>query len=117
MFGLGLDSSKFFWKASVILITFLSFKGTTHTYLLKILMTHNKKWNPSPYLLINSISTRLVPGIVSLKDEYTLPFSNFLIIGYHNSSAKCLFGFTSLSIAGLSVCVTAAPEDFSSKSL
>ena len=45
LYGLLLNSSKTFWKASVIVIPFLSFKGTTHVYLQRILMIHNENWN------------------------------------------------------------------------
>ena len=55
---LQLGSSKNFWKGLVIVKNFLSFKGTTHAYLL--------------YMSI-------APNILSLKDKYTCRFSNFLI--------------------------------------
>ena len=64
---------------------FLSFKGTTHGYPLKILMTNNKNRNLLLYLLNNCISFRSAPQI--LKDEYNFHFSNFLIIGLLKSSA------------------------------
>ena len=42
-------------------------------------------------LLINCISTRLAPHTLSIKDEYTFIFLNFLIIGFCNYSANSLF--------------------------
>ena len=41
-------------------------------------------------LFINFISTRSAPQIMSIKDECTFLFSNFLIIGLCNSSANSL---------------------------
>ena len=60
---------------------FLSFKGTTLAYLLKISITHNKNLNPLLNLLNNYISAKSTPQILSLNDEYTFLFLNFLIIG------------------------------------
>ena len=91
LFRLLLDSSKFFGKALVVAIPFLPFKGTTYAYLLKILITHNKKRIPLLNLLTNSISARLAPQILSIKDECTFRFSNFLIIGLSNFSVNCWF--------------------------
>ena len=51
-------------------------------------MTHNKNRNTLLNLIINCISTRSAHKILSLEDEYTLHFSNFLIIGLGNTSAK-----------------------------
>ena len=70
---------------------FLSFKGITHAYLLKISIAHNKKWIPLLDFLINCISSRLAPQILSIKDDYTFIFFNFLIIGLYTSSANSLF--------------------------
>ena len=42
-FSLRLNFYNIFWKALVILISFCSFKGITHSYLQKVLITHNKK--------------------------------------------------------------------------
>ena len=50
---------------------FLSFKGTIQAYLLKISITHNKNLNPLLHLLIDCISAKLAPQILSLNDEYT----------------------------------------------
>ena len=52
-------------------------------------MTHNKIQNRLLYLLNNFISARSTPKILSLKDEYTFQFLNFLIIDLCNSSAIC----------------------------
>ena len=57
-------------------------------FTLVISMTHNKHRNPRSYLLINCISARSVPQILSLKDEHTSSFSNFLVIGLYNSPAN-----------------------------
>ena len=53
------------------LTPFLSFKGTTQAYLLKISITHNKNVNPLLNLLINCISAKSAPQILSLNVEYT----------------------------------------------
>ena len=45
LFGLKLNSSQIIWKALVIVVSFSSFKGTIHAYLLKIFITYNKKTN------------------------------------------------------------------------
>ena len=42
------------------------------------------------------MSARSAPQMLSLKEEETLRFSNFLIIGLCNSSANCLFHIISL---------------------
>ena len=70
LFGLQLDSFKIFWNAFVAVIPFLSFKGITHAYLLKISITQNKNW--------------------ILKE---------LLIGYCNSSANSLFDIFSFLTA------------------
>ena len=77
------------------------FKGTTHAYLLKMSMTHNKNQNPLLYLLINCISTRSAPKILSLKDYYNLRLLNFLIIDLCNSATNCWFDIFSFLIAAL----------------
>ena len=41
--------------------------------------------------MINCISARSTAGMFSLKDEYTLPFYDFLTIGLFISSAKCWY--------------------------
>ena len=67
------------------------FKGTTQANLLKISITHNKNVNPLFNLLINCISTKSAPQILSLNPEQTFLFKNFLIIDLCNSSANCKF--------------------------
>ena len=69
---------------------FLSFKGLTHAYLLKIPITHNKNLNNFLNLLINCISVRSAPQILSIKVERTFLFLNFLIVGLCNSSSLIL---------------------------
>ena len=53
-------------------------------------ITHNKNLNPILNLLINCISARTAPQILSIKVECTFLFFNFLIIGLCNSSANSL---------------------------
>ena len=53
LFGLGFYSCKIFWKALVIIIPFLSFKGIAHAYLLKIQIKQNKKLKPLSKLFVN----------------------------------------------------------------
>ena len=53
----------------------LSFKGTALVYLLFL----NRKRIPLSNLLINCIYDGSAPQILSLKDDYTFPFSNFII--------------------------------------
>ena len=48
-------------------------------------MTHNKNRNPLLNLLINFISVRSELQILSIKDECTFRFSNFLIMGLCSS--------------------------------
>ena len=55
------------------------------------------------------MSARLAPYILSLNEEYTLHFLNFLIFGLCNSLAKCCFDIILLLIVltlVLSACVT-----------
>ena len=52
----------------------LSFKGTTQAHLLKATIAHKRYLIPLLYLLINFISARSQPQILSLKEEYTLFF-------------------------------------------
>ena len=64
-----------------MLTPFLSFKGTTQTYLLKISITHNTNLIPLLYLLNNYISAKSAFQILSLNAACTFLFSNFLIMG------------------------------------
>ena len=57
--------------------------------------TQNKNLNSLFNLLINYVSARSVPQILSVKDEGTFLFSNFLIIGFCNSSANSLLDIIS----------------------
>ena len=57
-----------------MLTPFSSFKGTAQEYLLKISITHNKNLHPLLNLLINCISAKSAPQILSLNVEYTIPF-------------------------------------------
>ena len=60
---------------------FLSFKGITQAYLLKISITYNKNLNPLLNLFNSCISVKSTPQILSLNEEYTFLLLNFLIIG------------------------------------
>ena len=62
-------------------MSFLSFKGITQAYLLKMSIAHNQNLNPLSNLLNNCISAKSTPQILSLNEEYTFLFLNFLIIG------------------------------------
>ena len=57
---------------------------------MKIPVTHNKNLNPLLNLLTNCISARSAPQILSIKDNCTFRFLNFLIIGWCNSSVNSL---------------------------
>ena len=81
--------SKIFWKALVVAIPFLSFKETTHTYFLKLSITHNSKPILLLDLLVNYISARSALQILSIEDECTFCLSDFLMIGSCTSSANC----------------------------
>ena len=100
LFGLQLDSSKIFLESiRVIAMLFLLFKGIiTHTYLLKISIARNKKRIPLLNLLINCISARSAPQILSIKGDHTFLYLNFLILGLGNSSANSLFEIFSFRI-------------------
>ena len=58
-------------------------------------ITHNKNQNPLFNLLINYISARSAPQILSIKGDCAL---NFLIIGLCNSSAGSLLEIISYVI-------------------
>ena len=87
----------------------MSFKRTTHSYLLQMSIIRNKKRNPLLSLLINCIPAKSILQTLSLKDEYTFRFSNFLIIGSCNSSPNSWFHIISF--------LTPLPEDFLLKNL
>ena len=100
-----LVSSKNFRKALVIVIPVISFKGTTHAYLLKISITYNKKRILLLNVLLNCILARSTPQILSIKDECNFRFQNFVIIGLCNSSANCWLEIVLFSVTDSS-CVT-----------
>ena len=72
-------------------------------------MTYNKNLNPLLNLLINCISARSAPQTLSIKNECTFLFSNFLIIGLCNSSAYSLLEIVSF--------LTVSSDVFLSKNL
>ena len=53
-------------------MSFLSFKITTHAYLLKISITHYKNGLPLLYLSTNYILVKSAQKMLSLKEKYTL---------------------------------------------
>ena len=57
-----------------MLAPILSFKGTNRAYFPKMSITHNKNLNPLLNLLINCISAKSAPQILSLNVEYTFFF-------------------------------------------
>ena len=61
-------------------------------------ITHNKNLNPLLNLLINSISARSAPQVLSIKGECALLFSDFLIIGLCISSANSFLETIAFSI-------------------
>ena len=89
-----------------MLIPFLSFKGTTQAYLIKISITHNKNLNLLLNFLINCISAL---QILSLNPEETVLFLKFLLIDLCNYLANC-----SLNSDGI---LTPPPFGFLSKNL
>ena len=90
-------------------------------------MAHNKTKIPLLYSVIIWISAFWVSHKLPLKDEYTLRFLNFLIIGWCNSLDNCCLdskficiSFLNLAcVAGVSdsALVTALPSDILSKNL
>ena len=73
-------------------------------------MKHNKTQNSLFNSLINFISAKAVPQILSLKEKCIFRFFNFLIIGVSNPYANCSFEIISLLLADLFVPLTAPPE-------
>ena len=67
-------------------------------------ITHNENLNPLVNLLINCISAKSAPQILSIKGECTFLLLNFLIICLCNSSAN-----SSLEIFSFLIPL---PEDF-----
>ena len=70
---------------------------------------HNKNLNPLLNLLINCLSTRSAPQILSIKDVCTFLFLNFLIIHLCNYCAN--------SLLDINLFLTVLPEVFLSKNL
>ena len=62
-----------------------AFNWKTHAYLLQISIMHNKKQVPLLDMLLSCISARSESEILSIKEEYTVCFSNFLLIALRNS--------------------------------
>ena len=85
--GLRPDSRKIFWKAAIIVISFLSFKGRTQAYLPEMSLTHSK----NQVILLN-LHNNCISAKSSIKDECTFRFSNFLIACLRDSLANSLFG-------------------------
>ena len=112
LFGLQLDSFKIFWKALVVVILSLSFKGRTHAYMLQISVTDNKNLNLLWNLLINCISARSAPQILSIKGHFTFLLINLLITVMHNSYANSLSDVVSFLIADLFASLATLPEVF-----
>ena len=71
--------------------------------------THSKKQIPLLKLLINCISVRSAPKVLSIKGQCTFLFKNFPIIGLFSSSANSLFEIFSFLMP--------LPEAFLSKNL
>ena len=61
-------------------------------------ITHNKKQISLVNLLINSISAKSAPQILSIKGDCTFLLLNFLIIGLCNSSVNCCYHILSCLI-------------------
>ena len=68
-------------------------------------LTHNQNLDPVLHLLINCISDKCAPHILSLKDKHNLLFLIFLVIGLWNSYADCLFSELELDLELSSVSV------------
>ena len=79
-------------------------------------MAHNKYLIPLSYLLINCISAKSTPQMLSLTEEETLLYLNILIIGLWSSFASCQFGIDFIAELFGSV-VTPVPLDFFIKRL
>ena len=65
-------------------------------------------------LLLNCISDFEAPQILSLRDEYTFRFSNFLITFFCNSLANCWVSEITTELIVVPLCVV---KDFLSKNL
>ena len=78
----------FFWDALTIKPLHLSFKGTTHSYLLKISIAHNKDLIPLLHLLSDFISAKSRP--LKFSDDLFTKFIFKLVIWHRidNTSTK-----------------------------
>ena len=76
---------------------------------------HNKKQIPLLNFLVNCISARSAPQILSIKGQYTLRFSNFPVSGFCNSSANSHIAKTKGRWFDLISFLTAPKEGFLSK--
>ena len=102
LFDLFLDSFRIFWKPLVIAITFLSFKGITHTYLLKISITHNKNAGNNLQPVIKYIETT----------TFLAKFFSFPLINVYGSEYyKTLQQFSS-PLRSLTTCSQSNSFDF-----
>ena len=68
-------------------------------------------------LLINCISGRSAPHVLSVKDVYTFCFSSFLIINLCNSAANCRLAMSRRRWFKIILLLIAPLEDFLSKHL
>ena len=82
---------------------------------MKIPITHNKKRIPSSNFLINCISARIAPQILSLKDECTFLLFSFLIIFVCNYPANFMLEIFSFLIAPQEVFLSKKIINHSSK--
>ena len=92
-------------------------KETSHVYFLKTLMTIIKNEFLYHILLINCISGRSAPQVLSVKDVYTFCFSSFLIIDLCNSAANCRLAMSRGRWFEIILLLIAPLEDFLSKHL
>ena len=91
LFGLQLDSFKFFFKSISICNTFFIFQRNNPCVITEnINNTYIKKQSPLLNLLITCISAISTPQILTIKDKCTFPLLIFLIIGLCNCSANSL---------------------------
>ena len=84
---------------------------------MKISITRNKKRISLLNLLINYISARSAPQILSMKNECSFFISNFLVIGLCNSSANSLLDIIQFFIAPPANLFARVAELFLSKTL
>ena len=80
-------------------------------------ITHNKNLNPLLNLLINCISAKSAPKILSIKNDCTFLLSNFLMISLCNYSANSLLEIISFLTAPPEVDLCTSESVFLSKNL